>query len=304
MKKCQPDFFFFPADEPRRKKQKHLYWMDDITLESTLSSCWDLVSYICVNLWCHCREQTLKPQSSWGFPLLPSSTASAHLHRCKTPPMGFSSRQCVPCDGVDNCTKQPSVSYPRPSSTPMVQPSPNLTSTISVSEPQEQLSSPRAMWDPQFAMSSWAQMVWRTVHAMPHVESQSFHPQLLLLRSTEGWKQMGKQWAFTMSCELQSAGQYNHRYLSCSQFYCQAEEAWQPPSIRPLLVDCFLPHWPFYAFLLTSPLCSSSHLCSAKSKPQTAFLILIEFISPDSSLGYLRQIQIFSRVYLRGKLCW
>lgn len=126
MKKCQPDFFF-PVDEPRRKNQKHLYWMDDITLESTLSSCWDFVSYICVNLWCHCREQTLKPQSSWGFPLLPSSTASAHLHRCKTLPVGFSSRQCLPCDGVDNCTKQPSVSYPRPSSTPMVQPSPNLS---------------------------------------------------------------------------------------------------------------------------------------------------------------------------------
>lgn len=115
MKKCQPDLFsFFLVDEPRRKKQKHLFLMVVITLESTLSSCWDVVSYVCMNLWCHCKEQILKPQSSWGFPLLPSCTASAHLHQCETLPMGFSSKQCLPCDGIDNCTKKPSVSCPRP----------------------------------------------------------------------------------------------------------------------------------------------------------------------------------------------
>lgn len=100
-------FIFLPMDESGRQIQKHLFWMADITLESTISSCWDVVSYVCVNLWCHCREQILKPQSSGSFPLLPSCTASAHLHQWETLPMGFSSRQCLPCDGEDNCTKNP-----------------------------------------------------------------------------------------------------------------------------------------------------------------------------------------------------
>lgn len=50
-----------------------------------LLGCCFLITPLCLcDLWHHFREQILKPQRSWGFPLLLSCTASHHPRRCET----------------------------------------------------------------------------------------------------------------------------------------------------------------------------------------------------------------------------
>lgn len=208
---------FFPVDESRIKRQKHLFWMSDITLEFTLSSCWDVVSYVCVNLW---MPLIPKPQRSWDFPLLPSCTASAccfSVKLCRT--LGFSNRQCLPCEGVDYCAKNP----PYPAQGHPAHPwcSPHLISQAPFLCLNHRDSLP--LWDPcgnpqlpclhgcrLCEAPEWTagqSSTWKISLSIPYC----FYSGVL----RAGIIEMGKQWAFTMSCELQSADRYNNRCESC-----------------------------------------------------------------------------------------
>lgn len=271
MQRCQTDFFFSLWMGPE-KKYKSVYFEWLVSLWNPHYPAVGVLFPVSVWIYDAIVENRFWNLKQLGFRL------AAILHCiCSSASvwMGFSSRSALRWSRyLDKESAQ--ISCPRSSSTPTVQPSPNLSSTNSVSEPREHPSSPSPMWEPQVAMSLWVQIVWSTrvsCWAMLHMESHSFHPSLLLFKSTESWEQRGKHWAFSIGhfplgiYQLQSAGQYNHRCLSCSLFSCWAEETWKPASTHPLLLDCFLLHWPFYAFLLTLPLCSRSHLCSAKSKP-------------------------------------
>lgn len=253
MQRCQPEFlFFFPVDVSRRKIQKCLFWMAGITLESTLPSCWGVVSCVCV-----------------PSPLLPSCTGSAHLHQCETL---WGSAAGLPCDGVDSCTKnlhkypaQGHPAHPRCSTHPISQ-APimclNLRNIHPLPAPCGNPRLPclygcRSSEAPEWAAGQCS--TWKVSISIPHC-FYSRAPRAGSKGASNGHFPLGIS-------QLQPAGQYNHRCLSCLLFSCWAEEAWQPANTHPLLLDCFLLHWPFYAFLLTLPLCSSSHLCSAKSKP-------------------------------------
>lgn len=146
-------FILFSVDEPRGKNVPILngWHYSGTNIIPLLGHCF-LIAPLCLcDLWCHFRKQILKPQRSWlGFPL------AAVLHCTSSPAMVWNTAYGIQQQATSALCwsrylhkKQkavPSVSLPRPSSMPMVQPPPYLPSLSYVAEPQEQPSSPRGMW--------------------------------------------------------------------------------------------------------------------------------------------------------------